>query len=384
VCLGLGLAAAVAVGLGRFAYALVLPAMQAALGWSYSEAGSLNAANSAGYLVGALLAVHVGQWLGMRRAFAYGTFCAAIALLLTAFSSELGVLLVLRFVPGMFGAVAFVIGGLFAAQIAASMGVRGSTGIALFYTGPGIGMLAAGLTVPFLLEWSGDWRYAWLGLGCAACVAAVLAVAATRYIVTKTSAPDPRAASGVTLTPALLSYFLFAAGYIGYMTFIMATVREQGSTPGEAAMWWLLMACAAIGSFWVWGALLAAANGRALAALNSMCALGALLPLFDTRPLVLAVSFVLFAGSFMVVVAATTNMVRLARVPGQWARWIGFFTISFGLGQIVGPLLGGVAADVVGRADAVLWMSGGLLAGAAICAWWQPSTLQPRVSADSL
>ena len=56
ICAGLALAPAVALGLGRFAYALVLPAMRQDLAWSYAEAGALNSANAAGHLAGALAA----------------------------------------------------------------------------------------------------------------------------------------------------------------------------------------------------------------------------------------------------------------------------------------------------------------------------------------
>ena len=45
---------AVALGLARLAYALLLPAMPTDLHWSFGESGSLNTANAAGYLIGAL------------------------------------------------------------------------------------------------------------------------------------------------------------------------------------------------------------------------------------------------------------------------------------------------------------------------------------------
>src|ERR1035438_10748067 len=45
----LSLAPTIGVGIGRFAYALVLPDMRDALGWSYSAAGFMNTVNAAGY-----------------------------------------------------------------------------------------------------------------------------------------------------------------------------------------------------------------------------------------------------------------------------------------------------------------------------------------------
>ena len=51
-CLGLG--TAISLGLARFAYALLLPAMRADLGWSYLVAGAMNTVNAAGYLAGVM------------------------------------------------------------------------------------------------------------------------------------------------------------------------------------------------------------------------------------------------------------------------------------------------------------------------------------------
>ena len=54
VILALAMAPAVSNGFARFAYALILPAMRADLGWTYSMAGWINTANAIGYLLGAL------------------------------------------------------------------------------------------------------------------------------------------------------------------------------------------------------------------------------------------------------------------------------------------------------------------------------------------
>lgn len=56
IACGLALGMAVVNGLARFACALVLPAMKADLGWSYTEAGSLNTTNAVGYLLGSYIA----------------------------------------------------------------------------------------------------------------------------------------------------------------------------------------------------------------------------------------------------------------------------------------------------------------------------------------
>ena len=114
---GLALGPAVALGLARFAYGLLLPGMRDDLGWSYSQAGTINTANALGYLAGALIAARVSRRVGERRAFVGSLAVTAAALLASAASGVFGVLLVLRVVAGVAGAVTFIVGATLAARV---------------------------------------------------------------------------------------------------------------------------------------------------------------------------------------------------------------------------------------------------------------------------
>src|SRR5438876_914979 len=59
VACALSLGPSIGNGFGRFAYALILPAMKADLAWTYTQAGWINTANAIGYLVGALLSLRL-------------------------------------------------------------------------------------------------------------------------------------------------------------------------------------------------------------------------------------------------------------------------------------------------------------------------------------
>jgi predicted MFS family arabinose efflux permease len=76
----LSLAPTVGLGIGRFAYALVLPDMRDALGWSYSAAGFMNTINAAGYLVGALMASGIIKRFGLPAALRWGTLACVVSL----------------------------------------------------------------------------------------------------------------------------------------------------------------------------------------------------------------------------------------------------------------------------------------------------------------
>lgn len=366
ICFALGLNAAVAVGLSRFAYAL-------------------NAANAAGYLIGAMVAARAMAACGTATVFTLGAVATGVAVLVTAFANDFTLLLVLRLLPGIAGAIAFVAGGVLVTRVAAGLGDRASVGIGLFYTGPGVGTVLSGAIVPPLLTGGIEaWPLAWIGLGLACLVCSTIAALAARR--TGSGAGTQQAQTGggtVSLVPAMLSYTCFAAGYIGYMTFIIASVRESGGTALQASLWWILLGVMSIASFWIWKRVLAAGNGRSLGLMTGVTGIAALMPLLGGGPAMLALSCALFGSTFLVVVASTTNIVRLARQPKDWPAWIGYFTIVFGLGQTAGPVLGGWAGDLIGGSDGVLWVSGLLLLAGGAAALFQRDPNPTRSSGGS-
>src|ERR1700760_2598094 len=104
IVMGLAMGPAVGLGLGRFAYALLLPAMRIDLGWNYAAAGAMNTANAVGYLIGALIAAPVAARFGDKRGFLAGLLLTAASLLANGMSSDYAVLALLRAVAGAAGA----------------------------------------------------------------------------------------------------------------------------------------------------------------------------------------------------------------------------------------------------------------------------------------
>src|SRR6476620_5276361 len=97
----LSLAPTIGLGIGRFAYALVLPDMRDALGWSYSAAGFMNTINAVGYLAGALLASRMIRRFGLPRTVRWGTLAAVASLALCAVSGNFFVLSFARLLAGV-------------------------------------------------------------------------------------------------------------------------------------------------------------------------------------------------------------------------------------------------------------------------------------------
>jgi len=342
----LALAAAVSLGLARFSYALLLPPMRAELHWSYFTAGAMNTANAAGYLAGALLAP---RWFArhdaLRIALAGGMATAAI-LVAHAFAGSDAALYALRTLAGAASAATFIGGGLLATRLSARAPHPGLV-VGLYYGGAGLGILASTALVPPL-----PWRAAWLALGAASFACTLATWAATRASGgALQTGPDATAAvrPRVRWTPMamlLAGYLLFGFGYIGYMTFIVTLLHEQGIAPAWVAAFYALLGAGVVASSWIWaGVLQRFRGGQALALLCAILAVATLLPVTSGQPIVVALSCLLFGGTFLSVVASTTAFVRHNLPPAAWAAGIGAFTIVFALGQILGPSLTGRLAD---------------------------------------
>jgi MFS family permease len=226
--LTLSLAPIIGLGIGRFAYSLVLPDMRDALGWSYSAAGFMNTINAAGYLGGALVAARLIKRIGLAATVRSATFLCVVALALCALSGNFIILSFARLLGGVAAAGGFVGGAALAATVAQSRPERANFLLSLFYAGPGLGILSSGLIAPFVLQafGPGSWWIVWwaMTLLTAILIIPLLVVRMDTRAGVADAAPVQFAIRPVLVY--LTGYFLFGAGYIAYMTFMIAYVRD--------------------------------------------------------------------------------------------------------------------------------------------------------------
>jgi len=370
----LSLAPTIGLGIGRFAYSLVLPDMRDTLGWSYSAAGFMNTINAAGYLVGALLASRLIRRFGLAAAVRWGTLAAVLSLALCAISGNFFVLSLARLLAGLGAAAGFVGGGALAATIAQSRPERANFLLSLFYAGPGIGILSSGLVAPFVLQafGPGSWWIVWWAmtlLSVAMAVPLLLAPLNTSASLGE-AAPAPFAIRPVLIY--LVGYFLFGAGYIAYMTFMIAYVRDGGGGPTAQSAFWSLIGLSAFVTPWVWRRVLALdRGGLATTIILGTNAIGAALPIFGHSTALLAISALVFGVAFFAVVGSTTAFVRFNYPPAQWPAGIAAMTIAFGIGQTLGPIAVGAVTDAFGSLSHALNVSAAMLAVGAIATAFQ-------------
>ena len=370
----LSLAPTVGLGIGRFAYALVLPDMREALGWSYSAAGFMNTINAAGYLLGALLASRLVKRFGLAAAVRWGTLAGVASLALCALSGNFVILSLARLLAGLGAAVGFVAGGALAAGIAQSRPERANFLLSLFYAAPGLGILASGLIAPFVLELfgPGSWWMVWwaMTLLSIAMTVPLLLAPIDGHAGIADAAPSRFAV--LPVLSYLAGYFLFGAGYIAYMTFMIAYVRDAGGGAMAQSAFWGLIGLSAFATPWVWRGLLAQNRGGvSTAIILAVNAAGSALPLFGHSAALLAISALVFGVAFFAVVGSTTAFVRFNYPPQSWPKGIAAMTIAFGIGQTLGPIAVGAVTDAFGSLSYALNVSAALLALGAILAAFQ-------------
>jgi predicted MFS family arabinose efflux permease len=380
----LSLAPTIGLGIGRFAYSLVLPDMRDSLQWSYSAAGFMNTINAVGYLVGALFISRVIRRFGLPRTVRWGTSLALLSLVLCAISGNFVVLSFARLLAGLGAAAAFVGGAALAATIAESRPERANFLLSLFYAGPGLGILSSGLIAPFVLQafGPGSWWLVWWAM---TLLSAVMIVPLLIAPIGTGPVIDSAAPVKFSVPPVLIyliSYFLFGAGYIAYMTFMIAYVRDGGGGAAAQSLFWSLIGLSAFVTPWVWRRVLALdRGGLTTTIILGVNAIGAALPIFGHSPLLLAISALVFGVAFFAVVGSTTAFVRFNYPPAAWPTGIAAMTISFGIGQALGPIAVGAITDALGSLSYALNVSAAMLAAGAILAAFQKK-LERRASSS--
>jgi MFS family permease len=357
-------------GFGRMSYTLILPAMKDGLQFNYTQLGLLGTGNFIGYLSMAIIGGFLAARFGTRIVIAIALLLMGATMILTGFAETFGFAFSMRLLTGLGNGAAYVPAmALGSAWFAVER--RGfATGIVS--AGIGGGTMIAGLVVPVILGVYGieGWRFAWYYLGGAVLVIAGVAALLVRsrpdemglrQVGARDDAEAPKASHGaagslqwdrIYRMAAVwylgVVYFMYGFSYIIYMTFFAAyLVKEIGLDAGEAGRLWATVGGLSIFCGVIWGGLsdkLGRAGGAALAYLVLAIAYG-IFAIFPMRAgfYVSATVFGLTAWSIPTIMAATAGDYVGPRLA---PAGLGFVTLFFGIGQALGPWLGGYLADI--------------------------------------
>ena len=306
-----------------------------------------------------------------------------MSLALCALSGNFVILSFARLLAGFGAAAAFVAGAALAALIAQAQPARANFLLSLFYAGPGLGILSSGLIAPFVLQafGPGSWWIVWWAM-------TLLAIALTIPLLlapldTGPASPARRLPNS-RIRPVLIylaGYFLFGAGYIAYMTFMIAYVRDAGGGARGAER-----------------VLVPDRRERVRDPVAMAPGAGAQQrrPLHrdhprrqrDRRGTAAVRAFRAAARGIGAGVrgrpssrssGSTTAFVRFNYPPAAWPKGIAAMTIAFGIGQTLGPTAVGAITDAFGSLSYALNVSAAMLALGAIAAAFQGRLAQTSI-----
>lgn len=353
IVVGLALGVCVSNGFARFAYGLILPAMREDLAWTYAQAGWINTANAFGYIFGAIAAFVLIQKVSSSRMFCVGLVATSVFLLLSGLTQDFWMLTLWRVLAGMASAPVFITGGALAAATFPDDPKKNALAIAVYFGGGGLGMILSGAVLPALFEYQSftAWPVSWIILGVSSLIACPFSIwAAMKVHITSSPSHVNLPLPMQSMLYVLVGYIFFAMGYIVYLTFIVAWMKNLPADYLLISFVWVTIGVGVIASPFVWRSVLAKySSGTPMALAIGAIAVGTGLPVVWGEPVGLFLSAAIFGLAVFIVPASVTSFVRKNLPQESWGKAVSIFTLVFAIGQTVGPTGAGWIIDQTGQ-----------------------------------
>ena len=377
-------------GLARFAFGMMLPGMAQDLGLDYSQQGLLGTGYFVGYLLTVATLPYLAPRLGARRIVSAGLLTITLALAGFSLSSDFVVLTILYLIAGIGSGGAFVpVMSLASHWFHPSHRGRAA---GIFLAGAGLGIIVSGFVVPRLEPLFGftDWQVGWLIFSCLSLVLALLTAVLLRNnpaelglepygrpgpLASGSDGPaDTRGFRSIVLHMGAI-YAIYGATYMVYATFIVTTM-EQGFTfsRDHAGQVWAWIGFFSIFSGALFGFLsdhLGRRNGMIIA--FGVLGLAYFLVSMNFGLAGLYISIALFgfaAWSIPTIISAAAGDYLGIQAA---ASGLAVITLMFAIGQSLGPVGGGIVAELTGDFTMAYGISAALCVLAiTLCLWLRP------------
>jgi len=352
------------IGLARFAYTPLLPSLQLQTGLTDAAAGGLAAINYAGYMSGALAATWIDDVRWRHWLYSAGLWMALLTVAAIALTTWMPAWALIRYVGGLCGATGMLLGSGLVLGWLIRQGRRPELG--LYFIGLGLGIVVSAVGAWALAQWWPTWSDQWLAF---AVLGLVFFVPAWKWRppVPPHVAPAHAAASGSlgsrrwTWT-MVTSYFAAGWGFVISATFTVAIVEREPALAGVGPLAWAMVGLAAMPAVFIWD-LVARRVGekRALLLAFGLQTASVILPAISGDLWAALAGAVGYGATFIGIVSLTLALAG-RRAPSNPGKAMAKLTLSYGVAQILAPVIAGHMAQTTGTFKGALWLTAAVMA----------------------
>jgi MFS family permease len=352
------------IGLARFAYTPLLPSLQTQTGLTDAAAGGLAAVNYAGYMSGALAATWIEDVRWRHWLYSAGLWMALVTVAAMALTTWMPAWALVRYVGGLCGATGMLLGSGLVLGWLIRQGRRPELG--LYFIGLGLGIVVSALGAWVLTRLWPTWSDQWLAF---ALLGLVFFMPAWRWrppvppqMVVAHDAPLASVGSRRWRWTLLTSYFAAGWGFVISATFTVAIVEREPALAGQGPLAWALVGMAAMPAVFMWD-LVARRLGdkQALLLAFGLQTLAVLLPAISGELWAALAGAVGYGATFIGIVSLTLALVG-RRAPNNPGKAMAKLTLSYGVAQMLAPVVAGFMAQSTGSFKGALWLTAGVMA----------------------
>lgn len=346
-----------AIGFGRYGYSAVLPSMQKSLGLTSAASGSLASWNLAGYTIMALVGGVLAWRFGPRAVVTIGLIVTAVGMFLTGLSGGLLSASAARLLTGMGNGMVVAP----AVSLMATWFDARRLGIAsgIVPSGSPLAFVVVGPVVPRIIAGGGadGWRLAWYFFAAITAVIAVLTLivlrnrphgATLRVTQTRAGLPDFKAILRSRHAWHLgFVYMLYGFAFLIFFTFFQKRLTvDLGYSSEAAGNLFLVVGIVGVVSGILWGSVSdRVGRGRAVAMTFVLEACAALVFSLSHSAAALAIAAAVFGFSAFSMPGLIGAACGDRFGAGLASTSLGFVTAFMGVGQAIGPIVGGSMED---------------------------------------
>lgn len=366
-------------GIARFSYTPMLSYMKEGADVGEALGGWLAGWNYLGYLSGVFIIPFIKSYQVRERLMVASLFAGALSTALMGLTEQPIIWGIARIIAGLSTAGGFIIAsGMMLNWLSQN---NGRKELGLMYSGIGLGITIGAVLVEcasLLFDWAGQWLF----LGAAGLLLAIPAYIWRPRYIPKTTAevvnsktakeqegePHFQKQPGQSWFLLLqLAYLCSGFAFVVYATFIVIIIEAEPAMQGASVWVWALLGLVAAPSTFIFD-LIARKIGflRALGVAFALKAVALTLVAFTTNIYASVISAVLFGLTFVSIVSLAMNLAG-RRFPDNPAHYMAILSLSYGVAQVIGPILSGNFAEATGSFSTPLLICSGLLLLGIIC-----------------